>query len=328
MHQLKAYLKFLLRSTNQHGVHSPFVYGLLTKCFYKKEKKGSHRKVLSYRKALLQDHREIEVKDFGAGSRVFKSDKRRVSAIAKNAGISKKRAVLLNKLIPYLQIQSALELGTSVGISSAAIAAGNPVKLTSIEGCPQTAKIAREYFKKFGLENIELKVGSFEDEAPQPPKGEHSSGIEDNNQVSCTDFPLPPRRAGSTSAPAGRPHSPLPATENLQPGTCNLELTTKNKQQTTNPELQTPNPKQQTDLIYLDGNHQKEATLKYFRQLLPLAHNDSVFIFDDIHWSEGMEEAWEEIKAHPQVRVTIDSFFWGIVFFRQEQEKEHFILRL
>ena len=61
---------------------------------------------------------------------------------------------------------------------------------------------------------------------------------------------------------------------------------------------------------------------------LPLAHNDSVFIFDDIHWSKGMEEAWEEIKAHPRVRVTIDSFFWGIVFFRQEQEKEHFTIRL
>lgn len=82
------------------------------------------------------------------------------------------------------------------------------------------------------------------------------------------------------------------------------------------------------DLVYFDGNHQKEATLKYFYQLLPLAHNDSVFIFDDIHWSKGMEEAWEEIKKHPDVRVTIDSFFWGIIFFRKEQEKEHFIIRL
>lgn len=82
------------------------------------------------------------------------------------------------------------------------------------------------------------------------------------------------------------------------------------------------------DLIYFDGNHQKEPTLHYFHQLLPLAHNDSVFIFDDIHWSKAMEQAWEEIKAHPRVRVSIDSFYWGLVFFRKEQEKEHFTLRL
>ncbi|MFD1079748.1 O-methyltransferase, partial [Longispora fulva] len=79
---------------------------------------------------------------------------------------------------------------------------------------------------------------------------------------------------------------------------------------------------------YFDGNHQKKATLEYFEKLFPTAHNDSVFIFDDIHWSKEMEEAWEEIKAHPAVRVTIDTFSWGFVFFRREQEKEHFTIRV
>ena len=54
----------------------------------------------------------------------------------------------------------------------------------------------------------------------------------------------------------------------------------------------------------------------------------SVWIFDDIHWSKDMEEAWEIIKNHPQVTVTIDTFQWGIVFFRKEQEKEHFVIRV
>ena len=81
-------------------------------------------------------------------------------------------------------------------------------------------------------------------------------------------------------------------------------------------------------MIYFDGNHQKEATLQYFNQLLKTAHNDSVFIFDDIHWSKEMTEAWETIKNHPKVTVTIDTFFWGFVFFRKEQVKEHFIVRL
>ena len=82
------------------------------------------------------------------------------------------------------------------------------------------------------------------------------------------------------------------------------------------------------NLIFFDGNHQKEATLTYFETLLETATNDSVFIFDDIYWSKGMTEAWEIIKKHPKVTVTIDTFFWGFVFFRKEQVKEHFKIRI
>ena len=260
MHQIIAYIKFLLKSTNQHGVHSPFVYDLLTKCLYIKEEKPAYKKIKSYIQAVLTDSKIIKVTDFGAGSRVFKSADRKVGAIAKNAGIPLHRAILLNKLVSYFQFKTGLELGTSVGIASAAIAQNNPIQLTTLEGCPETAGVAQEYFDKFNLENIDLKVGEFDDLL---------------------------------------------------------------KTITENPEKQLP-----LDLIYFDGNHKKKPTLKYFETLLPLAHNNSVFIFDDIHWSIEMEEAWEEIKAHPEVHVTIDSFFWGIVFFRKEQEKEHFRIRL
>ena len=82
------------------------------------------------------------------------------------------------------------------------------------------------------------------------------------------------------------------------------------------------------DLVYFDGNHQKEPTLLYFETLLPAIHNDTVFIMDDIYWSEGMTEAWKTIKAHPMVTVTVDVFHFGFVFFRKEQAKEHFTIRL
>lgn len=75
------------------------------------------------------------------------------------------------------------------------------------------------------------------------------------------------------------------------------------------------------------NNHSKQATLDYFDLLLPTITNETVWIFDDIHWSEGMEEAWEIIKNNPKVTVTIDTFQWGLVFFRYEQEKEHFTIR-
>ena len=82
------------------------------------------------------------------------------------------------------------------------------------------------------------------------------------------------------------------------------------------------------DIAFIDGNHRREPTESYFGQLLPKTHNDSILIFDDIHWSHGMEQAWETIKQHPSVRCTIDLFFIGIALFRQEfKEKQHFSIR-
>ena len=79
------------------------------------------------------------------------------------------------------------------------------------------------------------------------------------------------------------------------------------------------------DYVYIDGNHQKAPTLSYFNQCLLNSHADTVFVFDDIHWSEEMEEAWESIKAHPKVTLSLDLFYMGLVFLREEQlEKQHF----
>lgn len=82
------------------------------------------------------------------------------------------------------------------------------------------------------------------------------------------------------------------------------------------------------DMAFIDGNHRKEPTLRYFSQCLTQAHPDTVFIFDDIHWSKEMEEAWKIIQTNPAVTLTIDLFFLGLVFLKTElKEKQHFILR-
>lgn len=84
----------------------------------------------------------------------------------------------------------------------------------------------------------------------------------------------------------------------------------------------------QFDFVFIDGNHRKEPTLRYFEQLIPSLNDRSVVVFDDIHWSMEMEEAWEEVQHHPSVTLTIDLFFIGLIFFRKEQkEKEHFVIR-
>jgi len=253
--QIIAYIKFLLCSTNEHGVHSPFVYDLITKCFYNNKTFSAYEKLSIYRNELLSNNNSIQVSDFGAGSRVFKSNTRVISAVAKTAGVTTKRAKLLARLAEYFDFNSALELGTSLGLASSAIAFGNPkTNITTLEGCPETSKIAQQQFKKHKLNIINAVV---------------------------TDF------------------SPF-----LQKDISSY------------------------DLVYFDGNHQKEATLEYFNSLVDNTNVYSVFIFDDIHWSKEMEEAWMEIKTHPKVTITIDTFFWGFVFFRTEtKHKEHFIIR-
>ncbi len=254
-YQVKAYLKFLLQSTNQHGVHSPFVYDLVTKCFYDTTKFEDYSKLINYKKKLINNQELIEVTDLGAGSRVTKSNKRTVSSIAKNSGTTRKRARLLYRLVNYFNPNSILELGTSLGIGTQAMSLGNSKNsITTIEGCPNISKFTKEQFKTHELKKVEFITSDFSE-----------------------------------------------AINKLTPKTY--------------------------DLIFFDGNHQKEATLNYFETLLPKTHNDTMLIFDDIYWSKGMTEAWETIKQHPKVTVTIDTFFWGFAFFRKEQEKEHFTIR-
>lgn len=255
-YQLKSYLKFFLKSSNAHGIHSPFVYDLITKCFYDKKEFPAYITLHTYREALQKSSQKIEVTDYGAGSRVFKTNTRNVSEIAKYAGISRKRQELLFRICRYFKPEKVLEFGTSLGLATAAMAlATKKTMVTTVEGCPNTAKVAKNYFEKFQLKNIQLKTIRFEE--------------------FFNSYPL-----------------------------------------------------KNFDFIYVDGNHSKTNTLNYFQELLKHCDDKTIIIFDDIYWSQEMTEAWQEIVKHPKVSVSIDTFYWGIVFFRQEQEKEHFVVRV
>jgi predicted O-methyltransferase YrrM len=255
--KIKSYFHFLIKSTNKHGIHSPFVYDLVTKCFNKKTTVNKHQLLNRIRDYLYKNNDTIEVNDFGNGSKVFKSNIRKISKIAKIAGISKKRASLLLRVVEYFNPTTILELGSSLGLGTSSLSIGNPnAKIISLEGCKNTSKIAQKTFSQFKLSNIQLITGEFNKTLPQ--------------------------------------------------------VLLENK----------------FDLIYFDGNHQKEATLHYFNLCLNSAHNKSVFIFDDINWSKEMQEAWIEIKNHPKVTVTINTYFWGFVFFRTTQAKQHFTIRV
>ena len=81
------------------------------------------------------------------------------------------------------------------------------------------------------------------------------------------------------------------------------------------------------DLAFVDGDHRKVPTLYYFELIIPKLHNDSLVVFDDIHWSPEMEAAWEQIKQDKRSRVTVDIHRMGFVFFRKEMTPQHFDLR-
>ena len=81
------------------------------------------------------------------------------------------------------------------------------------------------------------------------------------------------------------------------------------------------------DFAYFDGNHRREATMTYFETCVEKATATSIFVFDDIHWSRGMEAAWDSIRRHPRVGTSLDLFEVGIVFFRPAKEQQHFMLK-
>ncbi|NND94857.1 MAG: class I SAM-dependent methyltransferase [Flavobacteriales bacterium] len=81
------------------------------------------------------------------------------------------------------------------------------------------------------------------------------------------------------------------------------------------------------DMAFIDGNHRRESTIDYFNVLLDHISEKSVLVFDDIHWSRGMEEAWHEILKNDNITLSVDLFWCGMVFFRPGLSGEHFTIR-
>lgn len=84
---------------------------------------------------------------------------------------------------------------------------------------------------------------------------------------------------------------------------------------------------EKVDFAFLDGDHRGAATIGYFNSIRPHLHGQSVVVIGDIHWSDDMLAAWEEIREHPMVSMSVDLYHFGVLFFRKEQqEQEHFTL--
>ncbi len=104
----------------------------------------------------------------------------------------------------------------------------------------------------------------------------------------------------------------------------NIEIITGNFDATLTPLL---DKLEKIDFVFFDGNHKEKPTLQYFEKCLAKIHNNTIFVFDDIYWSQEMTNAWQTIKAHQKVTTTIDIFEMGIVFFKKELPKQNLIIK-
>lgn len=241
-----------------HGMHSPFIFQFILHVLNNKSHYQPDVSIEALRTALLSDNRTLEIEDLGAGSRTGNGKKRTVRQLAKTAVKPKKYGQLLYRLVKHYQPETIVELGTSLGLTTAYLATANPLsKVVTVEGSGAIYNVAKENFKSLNIQNVEALQGHFDDALPQLL---HSM--------------------------------------------------------------------EKVDVGYIDGNHRLEPTLSYFQHFLEKVHNDTILIFDDIHWSLEMEQAWNEIKSHPRVRCSVDIFFLGFIFFRNEfKQKQHFSIR-
>jgi predicted O-methyltransferase YrrM len=253
------YLKFRLSASNGrgHGIHSPFVFDFIRKVLNDETRYTEYEKIEQLREKLAGEKTPVPMEDYGAGSYSGRAS-RSVSSIVRSAAKSPKYGQLLFRVVKAYRPHYILELGTSMGISTAYLASADTSSVVVTgEGNHVVSEMAKNNFEWLGLDNIRIVTGNFDNTLPQ------MSGA--------------------------LPH---------------------------------------IDLAFIDGNHKKEPTLSYFTQLLKKCNENSILIFDDIHWSEGMEDAWKAIKDHQSVMLTIDLFFIGIVFFRPEfKVKQHFSIR-
>lgn len=160
--------RFTASNGKGHGIHSPFVFEFVAKVLQDKTVCPAYASIEAQRRLLLQDKTMLNITDFGAGSALLKTQQRSVSQIAASSLKPKKYAQLLHRMVRYYQPSTILELGTSLGITTAYLASGNSSsKVISCEGSEAIAAVAHQVWADLSINNISAVEGSFETTLPQ-----------------------------------------------------------------------------------------------------------------------------------------------------------------
>ena len=158
------YLLYRLRAFRLHGVHSPFIFDLYQNVLLHDGHFPAYDRVETLREKMLQDNRQLQITDFGAGSKTLKNRQRRISEIARTSAKPAKYGQLLFRLVNHFQPEILFDLGTSLGITTSYLAeARKRAQVYTFEGCPNIAKVARENFRNLKLKQVQLIEGNLDD---------------------------------------------------------------------------------------------------------------------------------------------------------------------
>lgn len=156
---LTPYLQFLFQSLKK-PTELKEIEEELVALVKSREVDYSEKQILKRAKELRNSTSIISVQDYGAGSRKESGSFRKIKNVAKYASIQPKFGRLYARIIKHFNIETAIELGTSLGIGTSFLASTSKNVIT-IEGCENTAAVAKETFSLLGLKNITLKEGEF-----------------------------------------------------------------------------------------------------------------------------------------------------------------------
>jgi predicted O-methyltransferase YrrM len=286
---LARFFRFYWRAKTQYNVHSPFVFEFVQSVLEDDRAFYVFHETDVLRAELLSSSETIDVEDFGAGSVVDGLKKtRKIKSIAASALSPAFQCQWLFRISELYKPLTVIELGTSLGISTLHLAEGAP-RSAKIYTLEGSPEIARLARRNFDWFYDTFRKTGLKHNDPEV------LNFEKYAHNFSTEF-----EKNKIDIIVGQFDATLP---------------------------QVLNSIQTLDLAFIDGNHRRLPTLDYFHQCLEKATDSTILIFDDVHWSEEMEAAWAEIKAHPRVRLSVDLFWCGLVFFRNEnREKEHFDL--
>ena len=163
-HFIFAYFSHLIKSFHLHGIHSPFVFQLEKNCLRDARSYVDYVKLSRFRESLHHNKSSLHIEDHGAGSKVFKSNERKVTDILQHNCSTTKDTQLLYRLCTYFQVNTVLELGTSLGVATHAMAISRPqAQITTVEGSPEVYEFAKKAFEKEAVKQVNFVNATFKD---------------------------------------------------------------------------------------------------------------------------------------------------------------------
>jgi predicted O-methyltransferase YrrM len=165
--QIRSFIRYWLDSVDSHSLHSPFFYDFYEKVIQSKVNQHNYSVQEALRRKLLRNEMEITVTDLGAGSAHFNGKLRKVKDIARLSLSPPKFSQLYARIMSHFHFKTIVELGTSLGINTLYLASEKNAIVTTFEGSPEIAEIAKDTFSFAAAENIRLIQGDIEKSLPQ-----------------------------------------------------------------------------------------------------------------------------------------------------------------